>query len=79
MDDLLKRKLISIESKLIEHSYPPQLVIENTSQCDQQCIHCSHKEMLRPKKQMDRLLWEKNCSRNWSKCSRYRDMANILW
>jgi MoaA/NifB/PqqE/SkfB family radical SAM enzyme len=59
MDDLLKRKLISIESKLIEHSYPPQLVIENTSQCDQQCIHCSHKEMLRPKKQMDRLLWEK--------------------
>lgn len=55
----LINKLIDIESRLEEHAFPPQLVIENTSQCDQQCIHCSHKEMTRPKKQMKRLLWEK--------------------
>lgn len=59
MDILTEQKLLSIEQKLREHPYPPQLVIENTSQCDQQCIHCSHKELLRPKRKMTRELWNK--------------------
>lgn len=54
-----QRKLLDIESKLTEHRYPPQLVIENTSACNQQCIHCSHRELIRPKKHMKRELWNK--------------------
>jgi radical SAM protein with 4Fe4S-binding SPASM domain len=54
-----EKKLLQIEARLIEHPFPPQLVIENTSQCDQQCIHCSHKELKRPKKRMERKLWDK--------------------
>lgn len=52
-------KLLGIEAKLEEHPFPPQLVIENTSSCDQQCIHCSHKELQRPKRHMSRALWNK--------------------
>jgi len=59
MQTAQEKKLLNIESKLVEHEFPPQLVIENTSQCDQQCVHCSHKEMTRPKKKMDRALWNK--------------------
>jgi MoaA/NifB/PqqE/SkfB family radical SAM enzyme len=59
MNDELKVKLLSIEAKLEDHSFPPQLVIETTSSCDQQCIHCSHKELQRPKKKMDRTLFNK--------------------
>lgn len=59
MDQKTKEKLLSIESKLEEHAFPPQLVIENTSACNQQCIHCSHKELQRPKKHMKRELWDK--------------------
>lgn len=59
MDQALENKLLTIEGKLREHPFPPQLVIENTSQCDQQCLHCSHKELQRPKKRMDRRLWDK--------------------
>ncbi|MDP1771322.1 MAG: radical SAM protein [Methylobacter sp.] len=59
MDKETEDKLLRIEAKLQEHPFPPQLVIENTSQCDQQCIHCSHKELQRPKKRMDRALWDK--------------------
>ena len=59
MNKDLQLKLEQIESKLIEFDFPPQLVIESTSQCDQQCIHCSHKELTRPKRQMDRKLWNK--------------------
>lgn len=55
----LEAKLLAIEAKLQEHEFPPQLVIESTSQCDQKCIHCSHKELERPKKRMDRKLWDK--------------------
>jgi radical SAM protein with 4Fe4S-binding SPASM domain len=55
----LEEKLLFIESNLKEHFYPPQLVIENTSSCDQKCVHCSHKELIRPKKHMDRGLWNK--------------------
>lgn len=59
MNPEIEKKLQFIEDKLIEHEFPPQLVIENTSSCDQQCIHCSHKELQRPKKKMDRKLWNK--------------------
>lgn len=59
MEKTIETKLRSIESKLIEHPFPPQLVIENTSCCDQQCIHCSHKELIRPKRHMKRALWDR--------------------
>jgi radical SAM protein with 4Fe4S-binding SPASM domain len=59
MDASTEQKLLSIEQKLKEHPFPPQIVIENTSQCDQQCIHCSHREMKRPKRKMARALWNK--------------------
>lgn len=59
MNESLKQKLLSIESKLMEFDFPPQLVIENTSACNQQCLHCSHKELTRPKKHMSRELWNK--------------------
>lgn len=59
MDDLLKAKLKGIESKLGDHAFPPQLVIENTSACNQSCIHCSHREMERPRRHMVRGLWDK--------------------
>lgn len=52
-------KLLNIESALVEHAFPPQLVIENTSACNQECIHCSHRELSRPKKHMARELWNK--------------------
>lgn len=55
----LMNKLLDIESRLREHSFPPQLVIENTSACNQKCIHCSHRELIRPKKHMSRSLWDK--------------------
>lgn len=59
MDKLTEGKLLAIEAKLQDHPFPPQLVIENTSACDQQCVHCSHKELIRPKKHMKRELWNK--------------------
>jgi len=59
MREAAKNKLTTIESRLCDHSFPPQLVIESTSQCDQKCIHCSHKEMTRPKRKMERKLWDK--------------------
>lgn len=59
MDTKLEKKLLDIESTLQEFEFPPQLVIENTSACNQKCIHCSHREMLRPKKRMQQWLWNK--------------------
>ena len=59
MSQAHKDKLLEIEGNLREHAFPPQLVIENTSACNQKCIHCSHREMLRPKKHMKRELWNK--------------------
>ena len=58
-DDNRKKELLEIESKLIEHSFPPQLVIENTSYCNYKCIHCSHREMIRPHQHMKRDLFNK--------------------
>lgn len=59
MDSAQEEKLLAIESKLREHPFPPQLVIENTSRCNQQCVHCSHKELIRVKQHMARELWNK--------------------
>ncbi|MCK9283043.1 MAG: SPASM domain-containing protein [Rhodocyclaceae bacterium] len=59
MEKTVEDKLLAIEANLKEHRFPPQLVVENTSACDQQCVHCSHKELIRPKKHMRRELWNK--------------------
>lgn len=59
MDPHIEQKLSTIEAKLEDHPFPPQLVVENTSSCNQQCIHCSHKELTRPKRHMKRELWNK--------------------
>jgi MoaA/NifB/PqqE/SkfB family radical SAM enzyme len=58
-DEQRLRRLLSIESKLTEHAFPPQVVIENTSYCNLKCIHCSHSEMIRPQRPMERALWNK--------------------
>lgn len=57
--DARRQVLLDIESRLTEHSFPPQLVIESTSYCNLKCIHCSHKEMTRPQQHMERWLWDK--------------------
>ena len=59
MDNVRRQELLGIESRLTEHDFPPQLVIENTSYCNLKCIHCSHQEMLRPQHHMERWLWDK--------------------
>jgi len=58
-DDQRRRKLLEIESKLVEHRFPPQIVIETTSYCNLTCIHCSHREMIRPRQHMERSLYNK--------------------
>ena len=52
-------RLLAIESRLREHAFPPQLVVENTSHCNLHCVHCSHSEMTRPRRHMARALWDK--------------------
>lgn len=58
-DEGRRNELRAIESRLVEHDFPPQLVIENTSYCNLKCIHCSHREMIRPQQHMERWLWNK--------------------
>lgn len=58
-DDTRRQRLLSIESKLRDFAFPPQLVIENTSWCNLTCIHCSHRELKRPHRHMDRALWNR--------------------
>lgn len=58
-DDARRRELLDIERKLVEHPFPPQLVIENTSICNLTCIHCSHRELIRKRRHMPRKLWDK--------------------
>ncbi len=53
------RELRAIEDALVEHAFPPQLVVENTSYCNLECIHCSHREMIRGQRHMTRELWDK--------------------
>jgi radical SAM protein with 4Fe4S-binding SPASM domain len=52
-------ELLAIEKRLVDHSFPPQVVIENTSICNMECIHCSHRELKRVKRHMARPLWNK--------------------
>lgn len=58
-DDERRRTLLDIESKLQDHPFPPQVVIETTSYCNLKCIHCSHREMIRPQEHMDRAIYNK--------------------
>jgi len=52
-------ELLAIEKRLVDHPFPPQLVVENTSICNMECIHCSHRELKRVKRHMARPLWDK--------------------
>lgn len=54
-----KERLLAIEALLVEHSFPPQIVIENTSICTMRCAHCSHREMKRPRRHMERWMWNR--------------------
>lgn len=54
-----KENLLEVESKLLDHPFPPQLVVETTSRCNMKCLHCSHKEMKRPRQDMDEDLFKK--------------------
>lgn len=54
-----RNELLAIEGRLVERPFPPQLVLENTSICNMTCIHCSHRELKRVKRHMDRPLWNK--------------------
>ena len=58
-DDDRRAKLLEIESRLKVHAFPPQIVLENTSYCNLKCIHCSHREMIRPQEHMERSLYNK--------------------
>ncbi len=58
-DETRRRELLDIERRLVEHPFPPQLIVENTSICNLTCIHCSHREMNRVKRHMERPLWDK--------------------
>jgi sulfatase maturation enzyme AslB (radical SAM superfamily) len=54
-----RARLLEIEARLTETPFPQQLVIENTSWCNLTCIHCSHSELIRPHRHMDRALWNR--------------------
>lgn len=58
-DETRRAELLAIERRLVEHPYPPQLVIETTSICNLTCIHCSHRELQRTKRHMARPLFNK--------------------
>ena len=58
-DDERRKTLLDIESRLQDTPFPPQLVIETTSYCNLKCIHCSHREMIREQRHMDRALYNK--------------------
>jgi radical SAM protein with 4Fe4S-binding SPASM domain len=54
-----QERLAAIECRLRDFAFPPQLVVENTSHCNLRCVHCCHKEMVRPRRHMERWLWNK--------------------
>ena len=58
-DPARRQRLLEIEAGLVEHPFPPQMVIENTSYCNMTCVHCCHKEMIRPPRHMEESLWKK--------------------
>jgi MoaA/NifB/PqqE/SkfB family radical SAM enzyme len=51
--------LKTVEQGLQNHPFPPQLVIETTSRCNMKCSHCCHKELKRPREDMDEALFKK--------------------
>lgn len=54
-----KNRLLEIEENLKEWNFPPQIIIESTSVCNQKCIHCNHRIMERTKQHMDTDLFKK--------------------
>jgi radical SAM protein with 4Fe4S-binding SPASM domain len=54
-----RQELLNIEAGLTDHPFPPQLVIETTSRCNMKCLHCSHKEMKRPRQDMTEELFKR--------------------
>mgnify|MGYP002633257721 CR=1 FL=1 len=59
MDERLKARLGTIEGKLQDWEFPPQIVIELTAFCNFKCSHCNHKELERSKGTMKQELFEK--------------------
>lgn len=57
--DETKNRLLKIEENLKEWDFPPQIIIESTSVCNQKCIHCNHRIMERTKQHMDAELFKK--------------------
>jgi len=53
------QELKNIEAGLQDHPFPPQLVIETTSRCNMLCLHCSHKEMQRPRADMQETVFKR--------------------
>lgn len=58
-DDSQAERFARVERGLVDHPFPPQLVIETTSRCNMMCLHCSHKEMKRPRADMAPKLFQK--------------------
>ncbi len=59
MDPEKEQRLLEVERGLVDHPFPPQLVVETTSRCNMKCAHCSHKEMQRPRQDMEEALFQK--------------------
>ena len=59
LSDARRRELQTIESELVEHAFPPQLVVETTSCCNFRCAHCGHAGMRRARRRMAHDLWVK--------------------
>lgn len=51
--------LLKIESNLMEHDFPPQIVCETTAVCNFRCRHCHHESLQREKGHMTDELWTK--------------------
>ncbi len=54
-----RESLEEVEASLVDHPFPPQLVVETTSRCNMKCLHCSHKEMKRERADMEGELFKK--------------------
>lgn len=59
MSEAQRQKLLQIESGLQKWDFPPQIIVETTSVCNQKCIHCNHRIMERPKVHMEDQVYKK--------------------